>query len=180
MLNGARIAKLGRHKMLILGGLTFALIASITLIFSANLRDRYWPLVFPAFIIGTIGNAVIFVITNITIFQTTPAAYAGTVGAVLNAAFQLGSAMGTSATTSIQSSVDQLKERQGLVKTGFEGRSAALWFLVAFVGLELIGFAVFYRPQRSLSDLEAKTLEGDATEVKEVDIGLKIQPVEMA
>ena len=180
MLSGARIAKLGRPKMLILGGLTLTLAASIMLPFSANLRDRYWPLVFPALIIGTMGTATVFVLTNITIFQTTPAEYAGTVGAVLNAALQLGAAIGTSATTSIQASVDHLKESEGLVKTGFEGRSAALWFLVAFAGLELIGFAVFYRPQRSLSDLEAKTLEGDATEVKEVDIGLKIQAVEMA
>ncbi|KAF8599786.1 MFS general substrate transporter [Ceratobasidium sp. AG-I] len=180
MLNSARIANLGRPKLLTLGGLILALIASIMLIFSANLRDRYWPLVFPAFIIGTIGNAVIFVITNITIFQTTPAEYAGTVGAVLNAAFQLGSAMGTSATTSIQSSVDQLKESQGVVKTGFEGRSAALWFLVAFVGIELIGFPVFYRPQRVLNDLEAKTLEGIATEVKEVDTAMKVLPAQMA
>ncbi|KAF8604038.1 MFS general substrate transporter [Ceratobasidium sp. AG-I] len=180
MLSGAGIAKLGRPKMLIIGGLTLALAASIMLPFSANLRDRYWPLVFPALIIGTMGNAAVFVLTNITIFQTTPAEYAGTVGAVLNAALQLGAAIGTSATTSIQASVDQLKESQGLVKTGFEGRSAALWFLVAFVGLELIGFAVFYRPQRSLNDLEAKTLEGDASDMKEVDVGVKIQPAEMA
>lgn len=180
MLSGATIAKLGRPKLLILVGLALALISSIMLPFSADLRDRYWPIVFPALIIGTVGNALIFVLTNITIFQTTPAEYAGTVGAVLNAAFQLGSAIGTSATTSIQASVDQLKESQGQVKTGFEGRSAALWFLVAFIGLELIGFAVFYRPQRLLSDLEAKTLEGDASEVKVVEIDAKIQPAEMA
>lgn len=170
MINGARIAKLGRPKILILGGLTLTFAASLMLPFSANLRDRYWPLVFPAFIIGTSGTATVFVLTNIAIFQTTPPEYAGTVGAVFNAALQLGAAVGTSATTSIQASVDEQRSSRGQSQTGFEGRSAALWFLVAFVALEIVAVAVFYREQRSLKDLEAKTLEGeDLGDVKKVD-----------
>ncbi|KAG8720151.1 hypothetical protein FRC09_010038 [Ceratobasidium sp. 395] len=163
MINGARIARLGRPKILILGGLALSLSASLMLPFSAKLRDQYWPLVFPAFIIGTAGTAIVFVLTNIAFFRTTPPEYAGTVGAVFNAALQLGAAVGTSATTSIQASVDE-RTHSG---PGFTGRSAALWFVVAYVALEITAVAVFYREERSLSDLEAKTLEVEQVEVKE-------------
>ncbi|KAG9110293.1 hypothetical protein FRC07_008204 [Ceratobasidium sp. 392] len=163
MINGGRIARLGRPKILILSGLTLSLAASLMLPFSAKLRDQYWPLVFPAFIIGTAGTAVVFVLTNIAFFRTTPPEYAGTVGAVFNAALQLGAAVGTSATTSIQASVDE-RRHSG---PGFTGRSAALWFVVAYVVLEIVAVAVFYKEERSLSDLEAKTLEVEQVEVKE-------------
>ncbi|KAG8746848.1 hypothetical protein FRC10_003370 [Ceratobasidium sp. 414] len=163
MINGGRIARLSRPKLLILGGLTFSLASSLMLPFSAHLRDQYWPLVFPAFIIGTAGTAVVFVLTNIAFFRTTPPEYAGTVGAVFNAALQLGAAVGSSATTSIQASVDE-HANSG---PGFTGRSAALWFVVAYVVLEIVAVGVFYREERSLSDLEAKTLEVEQVEVKE-------------
>ncbi|KAB5592438.1 MFS general substrate transporter [Ceratobasidium theobromae] len=153
MINGGRIARIGQPKWMILGGLTFALIATILLPFSDRLHERYWPLVFPALVIGTAGTSVVFVLTNINIFRTTPTRYAGTVGAVFNAALQLGSAIGSSATTSIQASVDARSTGQG---TGFEGRSAALWFLVAWIGLEIIGIAVFFRRSaRSPQDEES-------------------------
>ncbi|KAG8772914.1 hypothetical protein FRC12_002826 [Ceratobasidium sp. 428] len=163
MIDGSGIARLGRPKILILGGLTLELMASLMLPFSAKLRDQYWPLVFPAFIIGAAGTAVVFVLTNIAFFRTTPPEYAGTVGAVFNAALQLGAAVGTSATASIQASVDK-RTHSG---PGFTGRSAALWFVVAYVALEIVAVAVFYREERSLSDLEAKTLEAEQVEVKE-------------
>ncbi|KAF8605945.1 MFS general substrate transporter [Ceratobasidium sp. AG-I] len=139
--NAARIARWGQPKWMILGGLIFALIATALLPFSAKLEDRYWPLDFPAFVIGTIGTTFVFVFTNINMFRTTPARYAGTVGAVFNAALQLGSAIGTSATTSIQASIDARGPRDG---TGFEGRSSALWFLFAFIAVEIIAVAVFF------------------------------------
>jgi hypothetical protein len=95
---------------------------------------------------------------SINIFRTTPSRYAGTVGAVFNAALQLGSAIGTSATTSIQASVDA---RSAGEDAGFKGRSAALWFLVAWVGLEIIGVAVFFKrsaesPQDEESSVDKK------------------------
>ena len=61
---------------------------------------------------------------------------------MFNAALQLGSAIGSSATTSIQASIDTRGPGDG---TGFEGRSSALWFLFAFVALEIIGVAVFFK-----------------------------------
>ena len=142
MVNAGRIARIGQPKWMILGGLTAALIATILLPFSDRPHDRYWPLDFPAFVIGTAGTSVVFVLTNINIFRTTPSRYAGTVGAVFNAALQLGSAIGSSATTSIQASVDVQHSGE---ESAFKGRSAALWFLVAWVGLEIIGVAVFFQ-----------------------------------
>ncbi|KAG8693514.1 hypothetical protein FRC09_010458 [Ceratobasidium sp. 395] len=140
MLNAGRISQLGRPKWMILGGLTCALIASLMFPFSAR---RYWQLDFPAFIIGTAGNATVFVLTNIHLFRTTPPRYAGVVGAVFNSALQLGCAVGTAATTSIQASVDARNPHD---ETAFKGRAAALWCLVAVVGLEMIGVAIFFRP----------------------------------
>jgi MFS family permease len=162
MINGERIAKLARPKILLLGGLGLSFAASLMLPFSDKIHDQYWPLVFPAFIIGTAGTATVFVLTNIAFFRTTPPEYAGTVGAVFNAALQLGAAVGSSATTSIQASVDE----QSNSGPGFKGRSAALWFLVAYVALEIVGVAVFYREERSLKDLEARTLEVEVVETK--------------
>ncbi|CAE7206947.1 unnamed protein product, partial [Rhizoctonia solani] len=159
MVNTTRVARLGQPKWMILGGWVLTFIGTILLPFSDRLRgDGYWPLNFPAFILGTVGTTIAFVLTNINIFRTTPSRYAGTVGAVFNAALQLGSAIGTSATTSIQASVDvRLVGKEG--STRFEGRSAALWFLLACVGLEIIGIAVFFRSSVK-SPLDEETAEG--------------------
>ncbi|KAL5639305.1 hypothetical protein ACGC1H_006720 [Rhizoctonia solani] len=157
MVSGGRIAAIGRPKILILGGLIFAFIATILLPFSSRLSDRYWPLVFPAFIIGSAGTAVVFVLANISIFQTTPPEYAGTVGAVFNSALQLGGAIGTSATTSIQASIDEKVMENGTFDgTHFQGRSASLWFLLAWVGLVAIGVAVFFKQNKRTDDVEGK------------------------
>ncbi|KAG8684142.1 hypothetical protein FRC11_012555 [Ceratobasidium sp. 423] len=166
MISAGCIARIGQPKWMILGGLAAEFIATILLPFSDRLHDRYWPLDFPAFVIGTAGTSVVFVLTNVTIFRTTPTRYAGTVGAIFNAAFQLGCVIGTSATTSIQASVDLRnigKERS----TGFEGRSAALWFLLACVGLEVVGVAVFF--QRSANSPLDEELAEEKAEPKAVD-----------
>jgi uncharacterized membrane protein len=61
MLNGARISRLGQPKWMILGGLTVVLIATVMLPFSGG---RYWQLDFPAFIIGTAGTSLVFVLAK--------------------------------------------------------------------------------------------------------------------
>ncbi|KAG8721845.1 hypothetical protein FRC08_009646 [Ceratobasidium sp. 394] len=161
--NGERISRLGRPKIFIIAGLSLTLAGTLLLPFSDRPHDKYWPLVFPALIIGTPGTATIFVLTNISFFRNTPPEYAGTVGAVFNAELQLGAAIGTSATTSIQATVDE-RTHSG---PGFSGRSAALWFLIAYVALEIVGVAVFCRDERSLNDLEAKSVEAKQVEMKE-------------
>ncbi|KAG8760786.1 hypothetical protein FRC11_014919 [Ceratobasidium sp. 423] len=157
MVGAGRIAAIGRPKVLILGGLALAFVATIMLPFSARLNDRYWPLVFPAFVIGSGGTAVVFLLANISIFQTTPPAYAGTVGAVFNSALQLGGAIGTSATTSIQVSIDEKVVRNGSFDgTHFQGRAASLWFLSAWVVLVAIGVTICYEHDKCPDDVEGK------------------------
>ncbi|QRV74162.1 major facilitator superfamily transporter [Ceratobasidium sp. AG-Ba] len=155
-INAGRISQLGQPKWMILGGLTLSLIGSIMFPFSPG---RYWQIDFPAFIIGTAGTSVVFVLTSINIFRATPSHYAGVVGAVFNTALQLGSAIGTSATTSIQASVDARNPND---ETAFKGRAAALWCLVAVVGLEIIGVLVFFKPLvKNPDDEESPASEKD-------------------
>jgi uncharacterized membrane protein len=61
MINASRIAQLGQPKWMILGGLTFMLIATVMLPFSGN---RYWQLDFPAFIIGIAGTSLVFILAK--------------------------------------------------------------------------------------------------------------------
>ena len=64
----------------------------------------------------------------------------GTVGAIINGAPQLGSAIGLAALNSIETSVEE--------KTGgptlYTGRAAALWFVLAVICVEAISLLVFY------------------------------------
>ena len=66
---------------------------------------------------------------------------AGTVGAILNVAVRLGSAVGNSVVSTIEASVE---ERHG-GPTKYAGRAASFWFLVGVCALELISMLVFYR-----------------------------------
>ncbi|KAF7796428.1 hypothetical protein EIP86_007605 [Pleurotus ostreatoroseus] len=74
---------------------------------------------------------------------------AGTVGAIFNGALQLGSAVGISAVSSIETSIE---EKNG-DPTGYKGRAAAFWFMLA------ISVAIFYRV-----DVEKPYNEGNNTE----------------
>jgi hypothetical protein len=65
---------------------------------------------------------------------------AGTVGAVFNGALQCGSAVGLSAITSIEASVEAT---QGGPQE-YTGRAAAFWFLFGIVTLEFISVLFFY------------------------------------
>ncbi|QRW18540.1 major facilitator superfamily transporter [Rhizoctonia solani] len=70
--NEGRIAAIEWPKFLIMSRLVLAFIATVMLLFSFQLNDGYWPLIFLDFIIGSAGTAVVFVLANISIFQTNP------------------------------------------------------------------------------------------------------------
>ncbi|KAI0667392.1 MFS general substrate transporter [Trametes maxima] len=140
-------------KWLILTGEGLCLIATILLAF-ADSPARYWPLIFPAFVLGSAGAMLMYTHTNIAIFRTSPSSMAGTVGAIFNGALQLGSAVGISAVGSIESSVEKM--RGGV--DSYAGRAAAFWFLLAIVGLEFLSMLVFYRRRKEGA---AQTLEGE-------------------
>lgn len=66
---------------------------------------------------------------------------AGTVGAIFNGALQLGSAVGISAVSSIETSVE---EKNGN-PASYAGRAAAYWFMLGIIGVEIISLSVFYK-----------------------------------
>ncbi|KDQ57949.1 hypothetical protein JAAARDRAFT_193433 [Jaapia argillacea MUCL 33604] len=144
-------------KWLILTGQGLMMIACVLLAL-ADTPDKYWPMVFPAFVLGSTGAMLTFTHNNIAIFRTGPPSMAGTVGAIVNGALQLGSAIGIAAVTSIETSVE---EREG----GFDeyhGRAAAFWFLLGIVGLEALMVALFYRRGVERSDDEVEVIgEGE-------------------
>lgn len=72
---------------------------------------------------------------------------AGTVGAIFNSALQLGSAVGSAAVTSIETSVAAQPGHGG--PNGYQGRAAAFWFLFSVVVVEIIAVLVFYQPWRA-------------------------------
>jgi hypothetical protein len=97
--------------------------------------------------------AILYAQVNISIFKTTPASQSGVVGAILNSALQLGSAVGTAATTAIQTNVDS---KQPDPTTSYKGRAAAFWFLLGLIVLELIAFWIFFKPNATHVETEPK------------------------
>jgi MFS family permease len=140
MIVTAQLQSRFRLKHLMLFGSFLTIIGSILLPFGSK-ASRYWPIVFPAFSVGTIGTTILFVNANIAIFKFTPPSMAGTVGAIFNSALQLGSAVGIAAISSVQTSV---QEKKGGFAS-FEGRAAGFWFLLGMVGLLSINIFIFMK-----------------------------------
>ena len=133
-------------KWIILSGEGMLVAATILLAF-ADGPDKYWPFVFPAFVLGSGGAMLTYTHTNIAIFRTSPTSMAGTVGAIFNGALQLGSAVGIAAVDSLQASVQEQQP-----DTPYAGQRAAFWFLLGVVGVEVLAMAVFYRTGRELPE----------------------------
>ncbi|EJC99629.1 MFS general substrate transporter [Fomitiporia mediterranea MF3/22] len=127
-------------KWVILIGQFLALVGTILLPF-ANSKSRYWPLVFPGFLIGSGGELIVFTTTNIALFVVTPPEVSGIVGAIFNCSLQLGSAAGAAIITSIQTSVQQTHGGPN----SYSGRAAGFWFLFAWNVLMFIGVIFLMR-----------------------------------
>ncbi|KZT01861.1 MFS general substrate transporter [Laetiporus sulphureus 93-53] len=154
------LSRIINSKWIILSGEGLLVIATILLAF-ADGPDKYWPFVFPAFVLGSAGAMLTYTHTNIAIFQTSPASMAGTVGAIFNGALQLGSAVGIAAVDSIETSVE---EKEGV--SNYAGERAAFWFLLGIVGLEWISMLVFYRVRKESADDDADEKEESMDEEK--------------
>jgi nitrate/nitrite transporter NarK len=139
------LARRVHPKIFILAGQLLVLVGSVLLAF-ADTRARYWSFSFPGLCIGTTGAMFAFTHNSIAIFRTAPAAEAGTVGALFNAALQLGSAVGLAAATSIEASIEA-RAPEGFA--GFGGRRAVFWFIVGIAALETAAVTVFYRTDRA-------------------------------
>lgn len=156
------------HKYILLGGLFLGIVATILLPF-ADAPSTYWPFVFPAFTLGTIGLMIIYANSSIAIFSYTPPSVAGTVGAVFNSALQLGSAVGLAAVSSITTSIDEKSSfelpttewrshldeiSKSMWKQAFKGRAASYWFLLAILVILTIAVAVFFKVDIPVHDEE--------------------------
>ncbi|KAI9059413.1 MFS general substrate transporter [Trametes sanguinea] len=151
-------------KWIVLFAEGLCLVATVLLAF-ADRPDRYWPFIFPAFVLGSAGAMLTYTHTNIAIFRTTPASMAGTVGAIFNGALQLGSAVGISAVGSIESSVEATHGGP----QSYAGRQAAFWFLLAIVSVELLSMLVFYRRSKegTVQEVDVSAKEKALQEVSE-------------
>ncbi|KZT65692.1 MFS general substrate transporter [Daedalea quercina L-15889] len=164
------LARRVNPKWIILSGEGMLVAATVLLAF-ADGPDTYWPFVFPAFVLGSGGAMLTYTHTNIAIFRTSPAAMAGTVGAIFNGALQLGSAVGIAAVDSLQASV----QAAAAPDTPYAGQRAAFWFLLGIVGAEFAAMALFYRTGRELrdsnsdgaTDADAAAKEAEVTEQEE-------------
>ncbi|KAI1789898.1 MFS general substrate transporter [Ganoderma leucocontextum] len=167
------LSRVINSKWIILSGEGMCIIATVLFAF-ADGPARYWPFIFPAFVLGSAGAMLAYTHTNIAIFRTSPSSMAGTVGAIFNGALQLGSAVGISAVGSIKSSVESTHGGP----TSYAGCAAAYWFLLGIVGVEFVGMLVFYRIGKEGAGEEedgalakAKTLE----DVEEVVVKEKVE-----
>ncbi len=89
---------------------------------------------------------------------------AGTVGAIFNAALQLGAAVGIAAVGQIESSQDAKKGQPD----SYAGRAAAFWFLLAIVGVEWLALLVFYHVDKEGAVEEPQGEEMPDAEKEEV------------
>ncbi|KAJ8592754.1 MFS general substrate transporter [Rhizopogon salebrosus TDB-379] len=141
-------------KWIILTGLSLCMVATVLVAIGGAKPEDYWPYVFPALVMGTVGLMTAYIQATISIFRAAPASMAGTVGAIFNSALQCGSAVGLSIITSIEASVEA--SRGGPQE--YTGRAAAFWFLLGIVTLEFISVSYFY--DRS-TDHEPQPTHGD-------------------
>jgi len=141
-------AKHPKHVMLV--GFVL-MIAGTTLLPFARGLHNYWRILFPAWILGSTGVALVIVNCSIAIFRATPPNRSGLTGAALNSALQLGLVVVTAAITGITSSVNDR-----MPGDPFNGVSASFWFIFAFVVLEAVMVAVLYREKRGVRTHEDK------------------------
>jgi hypothetical protein len=133
------------------------IIVGSALLALADRPSRYWSIVFPAFVIGASGDALLGAHVNISIFKIAPASQSGIVGAILNSALQLGSAIGSAATTAIQANVNN---RQPDPVKSFKGHAAVFWFLLGLIVVEMIGFWVFFKESSAPASEESHPESG--------------------
>lgn len=136
-------------KRIILVGLALVIPSTILLPFARGM-ENYWRLLVPAWIIGSVGNSLIIVNTQVAIFRTTPQERSGVTGAALNSALQLGTVIVTAAVTEITSSVNEKQPGDP-----YNGVSASFWWLLGCVVVETIAVTVMYREKKSVRQEQA-------------------------
>ncbi|KAI0042428.1 MFS general substrate transporter [Auriscalpium vulgare] len=140
-------------KWTILGGLVLDIIATILLALG-DTREKYWSILFPAFIIGTMGTMVVYTNTNIALFMNTPPEIAGVTGAIFNSSAQLGIAVGLAVVTTISTSIDKKRVAAGK-DVGYHGIADGFWFVLAVVAAEALAVVIWYKVDgQAVDDVE--------------------------
>ncbi|KAG6906661.1 hypothetical protein DXG01_012718 [Tephrocybe rancida] len=135
-------------RWILSGGQLLVLGGAVLLAF-AETKDKYWPIVFPGFIIGACGIASGFVSANIAMLRT-PMFKPGVnylestalLGAIFNANLQIGSSVGLAIVTAITT-----KANHG-DPSDFRGYRAGWWFIVGLAAFEAILAAISLRGNR--------------------------------
>ncbi|KAF7770757.1 hypothetical protein Agabi119p4_6731 [Agaricus bisporus var. burnettii] len=125
-------------KWILISAQVLALVATLLLTFGDS-PQRYFPFVFPGFILGAFGVATAYLTVNIAVFASTPPEKAGVVGSIFNCFEQVGSAAGSAIITSIQTSVEV--NHGG--PNSFFGRRVGLWFLFGLVAISTLSLLIF-------------------------------------
>ncbi|KZT54213.1 MFS general substrate transporter [Calocera cornea HHB12733] len=125
------------------------MIASTALLPFARGLENYWRILFPAWILGSTGDALLIVYCSVAMFRTTPENRSGLTGSVLNSALQVGVVVSTAAVTGITSSVNTR-----MPGDPFNGVSASFWFIFGCVVLEAVMVTVLYREKRSAAQVD--------------------------
>lgn len=121
-----------------------------------QLGAKYWSLVFLGGIIGSAGMMTVFNAINVAVMTTVPPEMSGVAGAVLQVAFQVGSAVALS----IQAGLLTINE--GWIYN-FKNVQASWYFQLGWGLLWLIAFVVFYRPSKNpVSSSEDGAEQGEA------------------
>lgn len=111
--------------------------------------NSYWRWVFPGSIIGSGGNMACFSAINVAIMVSSPPEMAGVTGAVLQVSLQVGTAIALSVQAGLLTTHPGSLTNVANIRTSW-------YFQIGWIVLWLIGFLVFYRPEKVPSaDAEA-------------------------
>ena len=103
------------------------------------------------------------------VFRFTPPTLAGTVGAISESSFQLGSALGTAIVTSIQQSVEANTDTSAgaSYESKFAGCAAAFTFLASLMAAVAIVTVFVYKPEEEYHDKDRDARVSQSVELEE-------------
>lgn len=118
----------------------------------------FWKLIFPMHIVLVLGLPVLYVGGQNAMIVAAPSSETGTLGAVYNTAGQLGSGVGTAIMTAV---IDGVNKDGATGMAALPGYHAALYVLIALLGICAIVSAIFIKNPKPESSLKSKSVEID-------------------
>ncbi|ORX38296.1 major facilitator superfamily domain-containing protein [Kockovaella imperatae] len=121
----------------------------------------YWRYIFPGGLLGSAGMMVVFNGVNVGVITAVPAETSGVAGAMLQVAFQVGSAV----SLSVQSGLFTINP--GSI-ANYKNVQASFYWQIGFGFLWLVMFLVFYRPSKNVTSSDQDGAEQGGSERKVV------------